>query len=156
MNKENLSPEAQKLIKNKIGYRCLEQVSGEYHSVKEILDYEINVLYNDSIPETMKKLYNYSMKNIDDLDSFIKKQPNVPYNYQLLWVTSNPLDAIYFYGNGHHQFKELSKAKHSDGTPIPVNSYLLSMPFMIIDDNGVDGQLIACSDTENIITRSIN
>lgn len=141
-----LSQSAQQVIKTHVGYRCVENVTTDYHKPLDILDFEINELYNDDILDFLENHYNIIVKNIYSINKFIKNQLG---NYDLIWVTANPLKAIEFYSNGHHKFTDVKLAKHSNGDIIPVEKYQLPDKIMILSDLGEEGQLIAYPTNEN-------
>lgn len=152
---EKLTPEAKKIIQTGIGYRCTEQES-EYHKPIDVLDYEINELYNDDIPDTIQNLYNYKTTNIHDLSNFINNQLNTE-QFELIWLASDPLDCIEFYSDHHKRYRSLAQAVHKDGTPIPVTEYLLPVDeTLLISDCGIDGQLFAYPADLTIAEKAIN
>lgn len=154
-NNDQLTPAAKKILATGLGYRCLEQ-AGDYHEPAEVLDYEINELANDDIPETIKKLYNYDYQTVDQLVQFINDQLNTQ-QFELLWLGADPLDCIEFYSDYHQRYQTLVEAKHADGTPIPVSEFLLPVDqTLLISDCGVDGQLFAYPADLTLAEKTIN
>lgn len=150
-----LSEANTKLIATGCGFRTDECSDDTYHTPTEILDFEINELYNDDIPDTLKKLYNFNVKNITEIDNFIKKQ--LRSNYELIWLVSDPLDAIELYSSNHKRYSNLESAIHkSTKEPIPVTKYLLPQKYLIISDIGIDGILIAYPVDTKLRSREIN
>lgn len=154
-NKSNLTPAAQKILLTGLGYRCLEQV-GDYHEPTEVLNYEINELANDDIPDTIKQLYHYDYQTVEQLVDFINDQLGTQ-QFELIWLASDPLDCIEFYSDYHQRYQTLAAAKHDDGTPIPVAEYLLPVDeTLLISDCGIDGQLFAYPADLTIAEKVIN
>lgn len=150
-----LSEANNKLVTTGCGFRTDECSDNNYHTPIEILDFEINELYNDDIPDTLKKLYSFNAKNITEIDKFIKNQ--LKSDYELIWLASDPLDAIEFYSSNHKRYPDLESAIHkSTGEPIPVTKYFLSRDYLIVSDVGVDGLLIAYPAEIELRSREIN
>ena len=154
-NPDQLTPAAQKILLTGLGYRCLEQASG-YHEPADVLNYEINELANDDIPDTVKQLYHYDYQTVEQLVDFINDQLDTQ-QFELIWLASDPLDCIEFYSDHHQRYQTLAAAKHDDGTPIPVAEYLLPIDeTLLISDCGVDGQLFAYPADLTIAEKTIN
>lgn len=152
---DQLTSAAKKILTTGLGYRCLEQVS-DYHEPAEVLDYEINELANDDIPDTVKKLYHYDYQTAEQLVDFINDQLGTK-QFELLWLAADPLDCIEFYSDYHQRYQTLTEAKHADGTPIPVSEFLLPVnQVLLISDCGVDGQLFAYPADLTIAEKAIN
>ena len=152
---DQLTPAAKKILTTGLGYRCLEQVS-DYHEPAEVLDYEINELANDDIPDTVKQLYHYDYQTVEQLVDFINDQLDTQ-QFELIWLASDPLDCIEFYSDHHQRYQTLAAAKHDDGTPIPVTGYLLPIDeTLLISDCGIDGQLFAYPADLTIAEKAIN
>lgn len=143
-----LSVEAKILITSRKGYRCLECVDDNGRTPVEIMDYEINELYNNDIPDTLTTLYGHQSINVKEVDYWIKKELHT-HNYSLLWLTSDPLDAIEYYSGSHKRFANLKEAINKDRQPIPVNAYKWTKNnrVLLISDCASDGQLIAYTGT---------
>lgn len=143
-----LSEEAKTLITNCGGYRCLECVDETSYTPTAIMDYEINELYNNDIPDTLTVLYGHQSINVKEIDLWIKKELHTN-SYNLIWLTSDPLDAIEYYSNAHKRFANLKGAINKNGQPIPVNEYKWTKNnrVLLISDCASDGQLIAYTGT---------
>ena len=136
-----LSAEARKVITTHTGFRCEECTDYDYHEPLEVLNYEVNELGNNDIPDTIDYLYNQHLDSVNEIDAFIKRQFRTD-NYELIWVASDPVDAIEFYGEDHKRYSNLASAIDGDGL-IPVTKYSWQNNVLLISDCGIDGQLLA-------------
>lgn len=156
MNINDLTESAQKMVKTNTGYRCLDQIDGENHTPVEVFDFEINDLENDDIPDTIEDLYGVKTKgDPEEIDKFVKKALDTDF-YHICWLASDPLDAVEYYSDFHKRFNTLEDAVHDDGTPISVRKYTLPEHYIILSDVDTDGQLIAWSDGEYLVSKEIN
>ena len=105
----NLSQQAARLIHQQYGFRTdaeSTQPIGGYEP-KETLDYEINELGNEDIPDTLNRLYNTNFVpdsdgayNIDAIDSFIKHRLHTE-AYQLIWLVDEWQQCFELYAPNH-------------------------------------------------------
>lgn len=141
-----LTQETKKILKTRTGYRCMQQVSAEdgYYKPLEVFNNEIIELGNSDILETIKSLYNEDRHTPDDVDAFCKFMLKTD-DYSVIWLASDPLDALECYSDYHKHFKSLKNAVDEDGEPIPVNKYILPRKHVLLSDLGFDGALFAYS-----------
>lgn len=151
-----LTTSAQQIIITSTGYRCEEQSTG-YHNAQDILNYEINELGNDDIPDTLKHLYHYEYQGINQTLSWIKQRLQTD-AIDLIWLAANWQTTIEFYSDGHKATNSLSQAVDSNNDPIPINKYTLpnSKDYLLISDCDVDGQLFAYPQNIQLPVTTIN
>ena len=65
-----VSPEAQKILKTGIGYRCEDQADDDYHYPKEVVAFEENELGNTDIGDTLLKFYNFKFKIVKGFSNY--------------------------------------------------------------------------------------
>lgn len=143
-----VNPEAKQILKNKIGYRCLDQTNSDYHNPKDIILFETNELGNTDIGETMLKFYNFKFNDalhgtdnnpeINEamaakLVDYLKQ--NVGSDFDLVWVTADKKTALENYGD-------------EDQGNLEEWNFGADSNFMIISDLGYDGQLIAYQESK--------
>lgn len=151
-----LTPSARQIIITRTGYRCEEQSTG-YHNAQDILDYEINELGNDDIPDTLKHLYHYEYQDINQTLSWIKQHLQAD-AIDLIWLAANWQSTIEFYSDGHKTINKLSQAVDSNNDPIPIDKYTLPNhnAYLLISDCDVDGQLFAYPKDMPLTVTTIN
>lgn len=159
--KSKLTPQARQVLAQGYGYRCPELSDQSYHTNQDILKFEIDCLYSDTIPDTLQRLYGVTPKNVAEIDRFISQKMHelsgpIYFDYGLIWVTSDPYDAMEFYGSSHKRYVDIKHAKHHDGTPVELYQVLLPMPRLLVADDGAKGQLFAYSDTDNVVEHRVN
>lgn len=154
-----LSKEAEQVLETGIGYRCLDQATSDFGEYKpmDVFDDEINNLGNEDIPDTIENLYHNKLIKPKDIDIFCKFILKSDY-YNVIWLTSDPLDAVEYYSDGYKRFDNLSSAIHNDGTSIPVNKYILPKKRLLLSDLGNEGQLFAYAENSDnkMYVESIN
>lgn len=145
-----LTPEATRLLHQQYGFRTdaeSTQPIGGYQP-KEMLNYEINELVNEDIPDTLNKLYNTHFKpdsndiyDIDPIDKFIKHKLNTD-NYYLIWLVDEWQQCFELYAPNHISPK--TPYDEIDPGEIPfIDVYRVYPKDIIVSDLGYDGQLIA-------------
>lgn len=151
-----LTPSARQIIITSTGYRCEEQSTG-YHNAQDILDYEINELGNNDIPDTLKRIYHYEYQDINHTLSWIKQQLKTD-AIDLIWLAANWQSTIEFYSDDHKSINKLSQAIDSNNNPIPIDKYTLPNhnAYLLISDCDVDGQLFAYPQDMPLTVTTIN
>ena len=139
-----LSKQAEALVTNHVGYRCTEQVEKKRCLPLETLNYEINVLYNDDILDTITILYGHQSTNVEEIDYWIKQQLHTD-EYKLTWLTSDQKDAVKSYSKPRKRSMDLPYILTKNGKSIPTEkvTWDQSNRVLLISDCGSDGQLIA-------------
>lgn len=150
----NFSQQAARLIHQQYGFRTdaeSTQPIGGYEP-KSTIDYEINELGNEDIPDTLNRLYNTNFVpdsdgtyNIDAIDSFIKHRLHTD-AYQLIWLVDEWQQCFELYAPNHITPK--TPYDEIDPGEIPfIDVYRVHPDDLIVSDLGYDGQLIATTHT---------
>lgn len=145
-----LTSQAQRLLHQQYGFRTdaesIEAI-GE-HSPQEVLDYEINELYNTDIPDTLNQLYDTNFKpdsndhyDVETIDQFIKTKLNTD-TYYLIWLVDEWQKCFELYAPNHIEPK--TPYDEIDPGEIPfIDVYRIRPTDLLVSDLGYDGQLIA-------------
>lgn len=145
-----LTSQAQRLLHQQYGFRTdAESVEaiGE-HSPQEVLDYEINELYNTDIPDTLNQLCDTNFKpdsndhyDVEAIDQFIKAKLNTD-TYYLIWLVDEWQKCFELYAPNHIEPK--TPYDEIDPGEIPfIDVYRVRPTDLLVSDLGYDGQLIA-------------
>lgn len=148
-----LSKEAADMLKHQYGFRTDAQSVQSIASLspKEILNYEINELNNDDIPNTLSKLYSLTTKpdkngqyDIDSISNNIEQLLNLQpdENYYLIWLVADWQSCFSFYADGHIDPKTPFDIPKGFSMPF-IDVYQIHNDDALVSDLGVDGQLIA-------------
>lgn len=134
-----LSAQARMMLLTHRGYRTDAQSIQEFHTGREIIDYEINELGNLDILDTMNELYSLNLKTstdvIDALTTILGS------DFQCLWLANNMLDIAEFYTDGHKRPKSIQNIN------VLIDKYYIPSTAILISDVGSDGQLFAVPQT---------
>lgn len=148
-----ITTQAQDLLKHQYGFRTDAQSAVSIQSVSshDILEYEINELDNDDIPETLNSLYAQNFQpntdgyyDIDDIESFIKQLVNLQSNEDLylIWLVADWQACFELYTDGHIHPKTMYDIPDNFDMPF-IDVYQIHSDDALISDLGFDGQLIA-------------
>lgn len=146
----NRSPQAQQMFHQQYGFRTdaeSVQTIGEFEN-QEILNYEMNELDNEDIPDTLNQLYNTNFQpnqngkyDAKTIDQFIKNQLNTK-TYYLIWLVSEWQQCFELYAPNHIKPKTPYDEINPGEIPF-IDVYRVSPNDLLVSDLGYDGQLIA-------------